>query len=368
MKSKSPNKRSKVAGALAAAIGAVGLSGRADAQNAEDFVAASAIDGVSNARQLPDGSVELTLEDGQTIRIPADQVTIRDGQVLISAEFAEGLAADANGFIQDNGLLIGAAAVIAAGVGIGVGVSGGGDDDDEVIEAAPVVNVATAGDDTLTGTDLSDSIDGLAGDDTISGLGGDDTLDGGAGSDTLLGGEGNDTLVTDGADQLDGGEGTDTADFSSLGEGVIVDLDVETAGANQTNGGVDGPSQNGAILDAPPAAGGQPVDGINVVDVENIVGTEFNDGLFGNNEINVLDGGAGDDLIHGFAGDDFLQGGEGTDTVLFAAAPAGVTVDLNDQIDATEFDAAVADGTGTVAATGTYWWRRRRRSCWRWRH
>ena len=46
--------------------------------------------------------------------------------------------------------------------------------------------------------------------------------------------------------------------------------------------------------------------------------------LFGNNEVNVLKGEDGDDVIHGFAGDDFLSGGLGTsDTVVFAAAPGG---------------------------------------------
>ena len=198
----------------------------------------------------------------------------------------------------------------------------------------------------LTGSSNDDNLTGDDGDNILDGADGNDTLIGGRGADTLIGGLGDDILVSDGADQLDGGEGSDTADFSGLEQGVIVDLDVETAGANQTNGGVDGPSQNGAILDAPPAAGGQPVNGINLVDIENVIGTDFNDGLFGNNEVNTIEAGAGDDLVHGFAGDDFLSGGEGTDTVLFSAAPAGVVVDLNDQV-----DDVTADGAG-FAATG----------------
>jgi len=198
----------------------------------------------------------------------------------------------------------------------------------------------------LTGSSNDDNLTGDDGDNILDGADGNDTLIGGLGADTLIGGLGDDILVSDGADQLDGGEGSDTADFSGLEQGVIVDLDVETAGANQTNGGVDGPSQNGAILDAPPAAGGQPVNGINLVDIENVIGTDFNDGLFGNNEVNTIEAGAGDDLVHGFAGDDFLSGGEGTDTVLFSAAPAGVVVDLNDQV-----DDVTADGAG-FAATG----------------
>ena len=98
-----------------------------------------------------------------------------------------------------------------------------------------------------------------------------------------------------GLDQVDGGEGTDTVSFANLAAdgvagaftGVIVDLDVNSAGANGT------PGQDGAILDTPPAAGGQPVNGINLVDIENVIGSDFNDGIFGNNEVNVLEAGGG---------------------------------------------------------------------------
>ena len=132
-----------------------------------------------------------------------------------------------------------------------------------------------------------------------------------------------------------------------LFDGVIVDLDVNSAGANGT------PGQDGAIIDAPPAAGGQPVNGVNLVDIENVIGSDFNDGIFGNNEVNVLEAGGGNDILHGFAGDDFLAGGDGTDTVLFSAAPASVTVDLSDQVSVADFASIVAgDSPAVIAATG----------------
>ena len=150
---------------------------------------------------------------------------------------------------------------------------------------------------------------------------------GGAGDDTILGGAGDDTLIGgEGIDSIDGGEGTDTVDFSDATAGVIVDLDVNSAGGAGT------PSQDGGILDAPPAAGGQVIEEID--DVENIIGSDFNDGLFGNNEINVLIGGAGNDVIHSFGGADTLDGGEGIDTALFSAG-GGVEVDLDDDGNAT---------------------------------
>ena len=46
-----------------------------------------------------------------------------------------------------------------------------------------------AGNDTITGSSLSDSIQGGMGKDTLNGLGGNDSLSGGAGSDVLNGGE-----------------------------------------------------------------------------------------------------------------------------------------------------------------------------------
>ena len=137
-------------------------------------------------------------------------------------------------------------------------------------------------------------------------------------------------------------------------DGVIIDLDVNSSGAAGT------PSQSGGFLDALPAA--VAVDGVvpeeNIIaeldDFENVIGSDFNDCLFGNNEVNILEGGDGDDLIHGFAGDDFLSGGEGTDTVLFSAAPQGVDVDLNDQASEDDFQnfATGAAAASIFAATG----------------
>ncbi len=224
----------------------------------------------------------------------------------------------------------------------------------------PVVGDFTADDDPI----LRITIDRAAGgNDVLDGGLGDDIIDGGQGADTLIGGEGNDTLITDGLDVLDGGEGVDTADFSDFAEntvantpgafnGVIVDLDVNSAGAAGT------PGQDGAVLNSPPGAVavGGVVPAANqvqaITDVENLIGTAFNDGLFGNNEVNVISAGDGNDLVHGFGGGDFLAGGDGLDTILFSAAPTGVTVDLNSQVSAEAFDAIAANGSGPTASSG----------------
>ena len=202
-------------------------------------------------------------------------------------------------------------------------------EDVEVADLAGVVD--------LTGSEFDDFLTGDEQENGIDGAGGNDLIDGAGGSDLLIGGAGDDTIVSDALDTIDGDDGdagivdgNDTVDFSGAAEnatggpasGIIIDLDTESAGPNGT------PSQLGGILDAPPAAGGEVIDLLFVDDVENVIGTAFDDGLFGNNEVNNLQGGLGDDTIHGFGGADILDGGEGIDTLLFSASGAGVDINL----------------------------------------
>ena len=178
------------------------------------------------------------------------------------------------------------------------------------------INGSTAGDDTLSGNAFSNILNGEGGNDILDGEGGDDTLIGGTGNDTLIGGAGNDSLVSDGLDAVDGDIGIDTIDLSTSAAGVVIDLDINTPGPTNT--------QTGAILDAP---GGNVL--ADIIDVENVIGTDFNDVILGNNELNDLAGGLGNDTIHSFAGADTINGGEDIDTVLFSAG-GGVTVDLDE--------------------------------------
>ncbi|WP_166763037.1 beta strand repeat-containing protein, partial [Xanthomonas euroxanthea] len=117
-----------------------------------------------------------------------------------------------------------------------------------------LVQVATDGNDALTGYATADVLNGGLGDDTLSGYGGDDVLQGGIGADTLYGNEGNDTL--DGGDQNDrlyGGVGTDV-----------------------------------------------------------LLGGVGNDGLSGDEGDDILDGGAGNDTLDGGYGNDVYRFGRGS--------------------------------------------------------
>jgi len=69
---------------------------------------------------------------------------------------------------------------------------------------------ASAGGQTLVGTDRANTLTGGSGNDSLSGLAGNDTLNGGNGIDVLLGGAGNDRLdAGNGDDWLNGGSGND---------------------------------------------------------------------------------------------------------------------------------------------------------------
>jgi len=151
------------------------------------------------------------------------------------------------------------------------------------------------------GTDQNDLLNGLNMQaDALMGLGGDDILVG-----LSVG------------DRLDGGAGMDTVSYAASMFGVTVDL-------SATN-----------ELGFVPAHGGDAENDV-LKDVENIIGSGYDDQLTGDNGPNLLTGGAGNDLLEGLGNEDAqgrrstdtLDGGEGSDTVSYMASPSGVTIDL----------------------------------------
>ncbi|NER24305.1 MAG: calcium-binding protein [Symploca sp. SIO1C2] len=156
------------------------------------------------------------------------------------------------------------------------------------------------GDDFLLGETGNDRLFGDDGSDNLDGGAGNDRLDGGDGSDTLFGGEGRDNLFGGaGADYFNGGAGIDTVHFTNDKFAVNADL-----------------SQNRAtyINDA----GVEVVE--TLINVENLVGTAFDDRLIGDD---------GNNWLNGNGGVDYFDGGEGTDTVNFTHENFGINVDLS---------------------------------------
>ncbi len=110
------------------------------------------------------------------------------------------------------------------------------------------------------------------------GTDGDDSYTGTAFDDKIV--------ATLGADTYDGGDGSDMITFSNFETGVVVDLGAGT-----------GP--NGTVLS----------------NIENVVGSSFNDIILGSAEANSIKGGAGDDRVYGLDGDDWISGANGNDII-----------------------------------------------------
>ena len=179
-------------------------------------------------------------------------------------------------------------------VDLGEGTGKGGHAEGDVIVG--VANVVGSGyGDVLRGGYKSNQLSGGGGNDRLSGRGGDDHLNGGAGADRLI-----------------GGAGVDMVSYRKSDRGVTVDLGEGTGKGGHAEGDV-------------------------IVQVENVVGSEYGDVLRGDDGVNWLSGGGGNDRLSGRGGDDWLVGGAGADrligdagadTVSYAGSDQGVIVYL----------------------------------------
>lgn len=232
---------------------------------------------------------------------------------------------------------------------------------------------------TLAGTASADVINAKGGADTVNAGDGDDVVDGGDGSDILNGERGNDRLIGgEGDDTLNGGEGNDRLeggagiDWASFEGGVAVNADLTTGIAtgqgNDTMTGIEnlrgssnndtlkGNSSNNNIqgglgADLLIASGG--VDILNggsgvdsasfasfasavvasltsgtysstsgtgqLLSIEELIGSAFNDTLTGDANANTINGGLGNDT---------LNGGGGVDTLSYAGVQSHNFIDL----------------------------------------
>jgi Ca2+-binding RTX toxin-like protein len=165
---------------------------------------------------------------------------------------------------------------------------------------------------TLPARGLSYAINGTSGNDSINAGDGADLINGGAGNDSIFGGRGNDTIIGGaGADTIDGGTGNNWASYSTSASAVNVHL-----AANQQ-------SQN---------SGGDATGDI-LTNIQNLMGSDYNDVLAGDSNANILNGGLGNDTLIGGGGADTLIGGAGDDMASYetsgpTASGFGVQVSL----------------------------------------
>ncbi len=123
------------------------------------------------------------------------------------------------------------------------------------------------------------------GTDTLIGDNFANTLRAGGGNDALSGGGGDDILLGEGGDDsLDGGAGINTASYEGAPSGVTVNLST-------------GVSSGGAGSDT-------------FKNIQNLLGSNFDDSLHGDAGPNNLNGGLySDDKLWGHGGDDIIDGG-----------------------------------------------------------
>ncbi len=174
---------------------------------------------------------------------------------------------------------------------------------DIVIYNSVSSGIASSGDEyanRLIGSLDADTINGNGGDDEIHGQDGDDILNGNSGNDIFIGGFG--------ADTIDGGSGSDEAQYIDSFAGVEVNLTAGTA---------TGGTATGDIL----------------IDIEEIIGSEFNDIITGDVNNNILSGKGGDDVLHSKGGTDNLTGGSGNDTFIIDVIAGGTTIITDFEID-----------------------------------
>ena len=214
--------------------------------------------------------------------------------------------------------------------------------------APPEETLTLSGIENITGSGFADNLTGDGEDNEIVGGDGADTLIGGAGDDVLTGGDGTDTTsyadanagisvdLRETVQQDTGGAGMDT--ISEI-ENVIGSTYDDTLLGDDTSNILDGgdgvdtvsyATATGEVIVnlATQTASGDGPD--TLLNFENIIGSDNNDTLTGDGQANVIIGGLGDDI---------LTGGGGNDTVSYANAQASVFVDL-------------AAGTGTVDTSG----------------
>lgn len=245
------------------------------------------------------------------------------------------------------------------------------------------------GNDTIVG---SGSLLGGTGNDTLTAGSGNDVLDGGTGIDTMSGGLGNDTFFVDSLlDAMTDDGGTDTIILNLGGTYTMPSGSIENLIANfgstlvianslnnQLSGGAGGQVfrglggnnriDGGADVDAVDySTAGQAVsvflnhgtasnNGFGGADtlsnIEGVIGSDFNDTIFGDGGSNRLQGGNGADILVGLGGDDILDGGAGGPGNSFNEMIGGEGDDQYIQSAAgdTLYEAA-GEGTDTVFTT-----------------
>lgn len=237
--------------------------------------------------------------------------------------------------------------------------------------------VGTGANDTLIGNSVGNTLTGGAGADVLEGMGGADILIGGistldinnpldanntasyahasavsgstgitaslttpgnntgdAQGDTyyniqnLTGSVYNDTLIGDSANNiLIGGDGNDVLEGMAGADALYGDSLAGSTGGTNTASYEHASTLVTASLTTPAINSGDAA-GDTYFNIQNLTGSNFNDTLIGDINVNTLSGGSGDDILEGMGGADVLIGGAGNNTASYAHAALAVTASL----------------------------------------
>lgn len=311
---------------------------------------------------------------------------------LIGSDFADNLVGDA----QVNKLTGGAGNDTLDG-GAGNDILEGGDGSDtasyQTSTAGVTVNLFSPGSnednlssiENLTGSNYADTLTGDTHANVLSGLDGNDTLIGYGGSDKFEGGDGVDTVsyawvnansgvLASLADQTANAGGAAGDEYTSIEKLIGSDgADTLIGDANANGNTLDGGAGNDLLIDGSGGSpdiylGGTGVDAISYANasasvtlalsggtggdaagdvytnIENVIGSSFDDSIEGDTGDNTLYGLAGNDILSGGAGSDVLYGGLGND-LFKASTGAGTHLYYGG-------DATSGAGTDTVSYEG----------------
>ncbi len=253
------------------------------------------------------GAVQINLALGTGSGADAAGDTYSSIENVIGSDFDDVLTASNTGGVLDGGA---GNDYFYAGLGADQIMGGAGEDRVyyNASTAAVNVNLSTgvgsggsaqgdtySGIEVLVGSVFDDSLVGDSANNLFLGNDGSDYLSGNGGSDSLTGGEG--------ADTIDGGSGFDYAYYVNSS----VAIDVDFLRSSQMGGEAQGDQ---------------------LISIEGVIGSNFNDALRGDSADNYLAGFGGDDILEGRGGADALDGGAGFDTASYAGALSGVRVNL----------------------------------------
>ncbi|MFB8794739.1 MAG: Ig-like domain-containing protein [Microcoleus sp.] len=173
---------------------------------------------------------------------------------------------------------------------------------ENTIIGGAAIQIGTAKNDELLGSNTANIFNGQSGDDNLYGGAGNDIFNGNQGNDFITGGKGDDILYGDEGNDIILGESGNDLMYGGKGNDLLHGREgTDIIYGNKDDDFIDGGKDNDTLY------GGKGND--------ILLGSQGDDNLFGQDGDDTICGGEGNDLINGDAGADILGGCAGNDTL-----------------------------------------------------